>query len=194
MINKEINLNLTYEELNNKMATLENNKIAILMSTDESYIATIRQEHSDEYNYFDFSKNYVSHNFFRDCYLEKNNTCSFVMKIPKGLFLNNADLAARVANIWYYVISRDFPCDRIRLKIRDFNNDCCADFIADTSFPDYDAVIGYINLGKEFNQPEFDSLTKGRDSKGVFGFEREKLEEICEEVGDLIIKELEAEL
>lgn len=193
-MDKEINFSLTYKELIDKINSLKSGVLAFYISTDESYIATIKQEHSDEYNYFDFSKGYIAHNFFRDCYLEKNNTCFFGMKIPKGLFLDNADLAARVANIWYYVISRDFPCDRARLKIRDFNNDCCADFIADTSFSDYDAVIGYINLGKEFNQPEFDSLTRGRDSKGVFGFDKEKFQEICEEVGDLIIKELEAEL
>ena len=192
-MNKIIKSSCSLEELKNIKNNLQENELAIL-TCDTSYIATVKTEtgkhENNEYiSYLD----YIPSGFFRDCYLEKNNTISFFAKLPNDNLLSGRELTQMVANIWYYVLNTYLPLERFNFKIRDLDNKCCADFIGDIS-TDEDMVIGYINLGPEFNQPKIDNLIKNRDAKSAMSIDMTEFEKIANEVADLIEKMIGGEI
>lgn len=176
----------TLQELKNIKNNLKINETAILLC-DTSYIATVKQETGlyENNEYISYS-DYIPSGFFRDCYLEKNNTVLFLVKLSNSNLLSKRSLTELVANIWYYVLSKYLPLERFAYKIRDLDGKCCADFIGDTSFEEESTVIGYINLGCDFNQPQLDSLVKNRDEKASLSIDITEFEKIAEEVVALI--------
>lgn len=177
----------TLQELKNIKDNLKNEEIAILLC-DTSYIATVKRETGlyEDNEYISYS-DYIPSGFFRDCYLEQNNTISFFSKFSSDNLLNTRELTQMVANIWYYVLETYLPLERFNFKIRDLDGKCCGDFIGDLS-TDEGMVIGYINLGSTFNQPQIESLIKNRDEKSVMSINMDEFEKIANQVADLIEK------
>lgn len=185
-MNNIIKSSCALQELKDIKNNLKINEIAFLIC-DTSYIATVKQEtglyENNEYiSYLD----YIPSGFFRDCYLEKNNTVLFLIKLSNSNLLSKRELTELIVNIWYYVLSKYLPLERFAYKIRDLDGKCCADFIGDTSFEEENTVIGYINLGSDFNQPQLDSLIKNRDEKATMSIDMAEFEKIANEVTILI--------
>lgn len=175
----------TLQELKDIKNNLKVNEIAILLC-DTSYIATIKQETGfyENNEYISYS-DYIPSGFFRDCYLEQNNTISFFSKFSNDNLLGTKELTQMIANIWYYVLNTYLPLERFNFKIRDLDSKCCGDFIGDLS-TDEGMVIGYINLGSTFNQPQIESLVKNRDEKSAMSINMDEFEKIANQVADLI--------
>lgn len=170
------------EDIRNCKKNLKVNEVMIGTSS-ESYIASVKNNDSEEY--INFSDEIVK-SFFRDCYLEKNNTVTLIMKTSKAHLINGADLTHLVSNIWYSVLSNYLPLDRFGSKIRTLDNKCVADFVSDTSHADYNVTIGYINIGNEFNIPEYDSLLLNRDVKEKCNIDSSEFNKIYDNVFNYI--------
>lgn len=145
----------------------------------EDFIATISSK-GEEYVDFNYQ---IKNNYFRDCFLNANSTILFVSKTD--VLLDATSLTSQIANIWYSVLSDYLPLERFRFKIRNLENFCVADFVSDTS-GEGNFTIGYINLGKEFNQPEYENLTKNRDLKDCCKLDESTFAEIFDKVFEYI--------
>lgn len=159
----------------------------ILCIANESYIATLSEETEGYLNF----NNEIPVNFFRDCYLEKDNSVLLSLHIKKGIMTKARDLAISLSNVWYAVLADFLPLERLGTKIRTLDGLCVADFVADVSKEAEDIIIGYINIGTTFDQPEIESLIKNRDCKGVCNLPQESFEEILLKVKEKIIETME---
>ena len=145
----------------------------------ENYIATLNPT-GDEY--VDFN-NEIKTSYFRDCFLNANSTILFVCR--NDVLESASSLTYLFANIWYTVLSEYVPLERFGSKIRDFNNQCVADFVSDAAL-EGNVTIGYINVGNTFEQPNYNNLVSNRDTKDCCYISEEYFPEIIDKVFNYI--------
>lgn len=156
----------------------------------ESYIATLKDDGGE---YLNFS-NELPSNHFRDIFLNANNTIGFVMRTSiENVMQDNANLSYIASNVWYTVLSEFLPLERVGTKIRTLDSLCVADFVSNV-VGNENITIGYINVGTEFNMPNYDNLVINRDLKGKCDISKEHFEEIIDRVFNYLAELVEVEL
>lgn len=174
--------NFSIAEISSTKAELLSGECLCGCSSDD-YMASVSSENSSD-NYIDFSFE-IKKGYFRDCWLEKNNTVTFIMNSPKEMLMTSTELTHLIANIWYTVLCDYLPVERFGSKIRLLNKKCVADFISEVN-ENGNYTIGYIHLGTELNIPSKDELILNRDPKDKCDIPKENFGEIYNKVFDYI--------